>query len=174
MELTARQVQLVARPDGWPEPANFRLVEAALPELADGQVLVRNEYISVDPYMRGKLNDARSYTPPYQLHTAMDGGAVGAVVASRSPERAVGDVVVHQAGWRDLAVLDAARTRRVDLTVAPASAYLGVLGGTGFTAWVGLTEIAPIRSGETVFVSAAAGAVGSVAGQVARLRGATR
>lgn len=174
MELTARQVQLVARPDGWPEPANFRLVEAALPELSDGQVLVRNEYISVDPYMRGKLNDARSYTPPYQLHAAMDGGAVGAVVASRSPERAVGDVVVHQAGWRDLAVLDAARTRRVDLTVAPASAYLGVLGGTGFTAWVGLTEIAPVRSGETVFVSAAAGAVGSVAGQVARLRGATR
>lgn len=174
MELTARQVQLVARPEGWPEPADFRLVEVELPELSDGQVLVRNQYISVDPYMRGKMNDVRSYTPPYQLNAAMDGGAVGAVVASRSPERAVGDVVVHQAGWRDLAVLAAARTRPVDVSVLPASAYLGVLGGTGFTAWCGLTEITPVHSGETVFVSGAAGAVGSIAGQVARLRGATR
>ncbi|MPZ26140.1 MAG: zinc-binding dehydrogenase [Micromonosporaceae bacterium] len=174
MTLTARQVQVVSRPDGWPESGDFQLVEVAVPELSDGQLLVRNQFISVDPYMRGKLNDVRSYTPPYQLNAPMDGGAVGEVVASRSPERAVGDVVVHQAGWRDLAVLDAARTRRVDVTEAPASAYLGVLGGTGFTAWVGLTEIAPVRPGETVFVSAAAGAVGSIAGQVARLRGAAQ
>jgi hypothetical protein len=174
MAQISRQVQLVSRPSGWPEPENFRLVEAELPEPVEGQVLVRNRFISVDPYMRGKLNDARSYTPPYQLASAMDGGAVGEVVVSRSPDRAVGDVVVHQAGWRDRAVLAADRTRKVDLAVAPAPAYLGVLGGTGFTAWVGLTEIAPVQPGESVFVSAAAGAVGSIAGQVARQRGAAR
>jgi hypothetical protein len=173
MVVRSRQVQLVSRPAGWPEPDNFRLVETELPEPADGQVLVRNQFISVDPYMRGKLTDAPSYTPPYQLHAPMDGGAVGEVIASRSPDRAVGDVVAHQAGWRDLAVLDAARTRPVDVTLAPAPAYLGVLGATGFTAWVGLVEIAS-RAGETVFISAAAGAVGSIAGQVAKLRGAGR
>jgi hypothetical protein len=174
MVVRSRQVQLVSRPVGWPVPADFRLVEVDLPELADGQVLVRNEFLSVDPYMRGRMNDARSYTPPYQLDAPLDGAAVGEVVASRSADRAAGDVVLHQAGWRDYAVLDAARTRRVDVTVAPASAYLGVLGLTGFTAWVGLTEIAVPQPGETVFVSAAAGAVGSVAGQVAKLRGAGR
>jgi hypothetical protein len=173
-DLTARQVQLVSRPAGWPTPDDFRLVEVALPEPADGQVLVRNRFISVDPYMRGKLNDVRSYTPPYQLASPMDGGAVGEVVASASPKRAVGDVVVHEAGWRDYAVLDAARTRRVDVVAAPASAYLGVLGLTGFTAWVGLVEIAALEPGQVVFVSGAAGAVGSVAGQVAALRGASR
>lgn len=174
MTVTGRQVQLVSRPAGWPVPEDFRLVEVALPELAEGQVLVRNQFLSVDPYMRGRMNDVRSYVPPYQLHEPLDGGAVGEVVASRSPHRAVGDVVRHWAGWRDLAVLDAARTGTVDVSAAPASAYLGVLGGTGFTAWVGVTEIAALRPGETGFVSAAAGAVGSIAGQVARLRGAAR
>jgi hypothetical protein len=174
MGLVGRQVQLVSRPVGWPELDDFRLVETELPEPSGGQVLVRNQFISVDPYMRGRMNDLRSYTPPYRLNAPMDGGAVGEVVASRSPDRAVGEVVVHQAGWRDYAVLDAARTRRVDVAVAPAPAYLGVLGLTGFTAWVGLLEIAGLRPGETVFVSGAAGAVGSVAGQVAKLRGAAR
>lgn len=167
-------MQLVSRPVGWPTPDNFRLVETELPEPSEGQVLVRNQLISVDPYMRGRMNDVRSYVPPYQLDAPLDGGAVGEVVASRSPDRAVGEVVVHQAGWRDYAVLDAARTRRVDVTVAPASAYLGVLGGTGFTAWVGIVEIAAVKPGERVFVSGAAGAVGSVAGQVARQYGAAR
>lgn len=172
--LRGRQVRLVSRPVGWPQPDDFRLVEVEVPEPAEGQVLVRNQFISVDPYMRGKMNDVRSYTPPYELDAPMDGGAVGEVIASRSPERAVGDTVVHQSGWRDYAVLDADRTRTVDPTVAPASAYLGVLGGTGFTAWAGVVEIAAMRPGETVFVSGAAGAVGSIAGQVARLRGAAR
>jgi hypothetical protein len=169
-----RQVQLVSRPVGWPTPENFRLVEVELPDPADGQVLVRNQFISVDPYMRGKLNDVRSYTPPYQLAAPMDGAAVGEVVASAAPERTVGEIVLHQAGWRDYAVLDAAHTRLVDPSVAPASAYLGVLGTTGFTAWVGLVEIAALKQGDVVFVSGAAGAVGSIAGQIARLRGAAR
>jgi hypothetical protein len=173
-DLTARQVQLVSRPAGWPTADDFRLVEVDLPEPAAGQVLVRNQFISVDPYMRGKLNDVRSYTPPYQLAAPMDGGAVGEVIASAAPERAVGEVVVHQAGWRDYAVLDAARTRPVAAGPVPASAYLGVLGGTGFAAWVGLVEIAALAAGEVVFVSGAAGAVGSIAGQIARLRGAAR
>jgi NADPH-dependent curcumin reductase CurA len=174
MTLIGRQVQLVSRPVGWPKPDDFRLVEAAVPEPSDGQVLVRNQLISVDPYMRGRMNDVRSYTPPYQLNAPLEGGAVGEVIASRSPDRAVGDVVLHRAGWRDHAALDAARTRRIDVTAVPASAYLGALGGTGFTAWVGMTEIAVLRPGETVFVSGAAGAVGSIAGQVAMLRGAAR
>lgn len=170
----ARQVQLVSRPVGWPAPEDFRLVEVELPDLADGQVLVRNELISVDPYMRGRLNDARSYTPPYQLAAPMDGAAVGEIVASAAPARPVGEIVLHNAGWRDYAVLDATQTRRVDTSLAPASAYLGVLGVTGFTAWVGLVEIAALKRGDIVFVSGAAGAVGSVAGQIARLRGASR
>jgi NADPH-dependent curcumin reductase CurA len=171
---TGRQVQLVSRPSGWPRPEDFELVEVEVPEPANGQVLVRNQFISVDPYMRGKMNDVKSYTPPYQLSAPMDGPAVGEVIASGSPERSVGDLVVHQAGWRDYAVLDVARTRRVDASLAPASAYLSVLGLTGFTAWVGLVDVAAQAEGETVFVSGAAGAVGSVAGQGARLRGAAR
>ncbi len=172
--MKTRQVHLRSRPRGWPAPDDFALVEVALPEPAEGQVLVRNLYFSVDPYMRGRMNDVPSYVPPFALDAPMDGAAVGEVVVSRSPDRAVGDLVVHQAGWREHAVLDAARTRVVDPTVAPASAYLGVLGLTGFTAWVGITEVAAMVPGETVFVSAAAGAVGSVAGQIAKLRGAAR
>lgn len=171
---TGRQVHLVSRPDGWPQPSDFALVKVDVPEPGEGQVLVRNQFLSVDPYMRPKMNDVRSYTPPYELSAPMDGGAVGEVIASASPERAVGDVVVHQAGWREYAVLDAARTRTVDVSLAPASAYLGVLGLTGFTAWVGMVDIAAQQAGETVFVSGAAGAVGSVAGQIAKLRGAAR
>lgn len=169
-----RQIRLVSRPVGMPRPDDFRLVETEVPEPAEGQVLIRNHYLSVDPYMRGKMNDTASYTPPYQLNAPMDGGAVGEVIASRSPRRAAGDLVVHQAGWRDYAVVDARQTRRVDPDAAPASAHLGVLGGTGFTAWLGLVEIARLQPGEAVFVSAAAGAVGSVAGQIAALRGAGR
>src|SRR5690606_26857067 len=140
----------------------------------DGQVLVRNLFISVDPYMRGRMTDARSYVPPYRLHEPMDGAAVGEVVASRSPDRRVGDVVAHQSGWREYATLDAARTRVVDVDVAPPSAYLGVLGLTGFTAWVGVVEVAGVRPGETAFVSGAAGAGGSGAGPSGPERGAAR
>jgi NADPH-dependent curcumin reductase CurA len=171
---TGRQVHLVSRPAGWPQPTDFQLVKVDVDEPADGQVLVRNQYFSVDPYMRPKMNDVRSYTPPYALSAPMDGAAVGEVIASASPERAVGDIVVHQGGWREYATLDASRTLAVDTTAVPASAYLGVLGATGFTAWVGMVDIAAQAPGETVFVSGAAGAVGSVAGQIATLRGAAR
>ncbi len=171
---TTRQIHLASRPQGWPTAENFRLVEAELPELAEGQVLVRNTAMSVDPYMRGRMNDVRSYTPPFQLDQPLEGGAVGEVIASRSADRAVGDIVVHGLGWRADAVVDAAATRVVDTSLAPADAYLGALGMTGLTAWAGLTAVAGVQPGDTVFVSGAAGAVGSLAGQIAKQRGAAR
>lgn len=174
MSTTARQIHLASRPHGWPTPENFRTVDVELPELADGQVLVRNIAMSVDPYMRGRMNDVKSYTPPFQLDQPLDGGAVGEVVASRSSERAVGDVVLHGLGWRSHAVVDAATTRVVDTTLAPADAYLGALGMTGLTAWAGLTAVASFAPGDTVFVSGAAGAVGSLVGQIAKKLGAER
>jgi NADPH-dependent curcumin reductase CurA len=170
----SRQVHLVSRPTGWPSPENFSLVEVEVPELAPGEVLVRNTVMSVDPYMRGRMNDTRSYVPPFQLDAPLDGGAVGEVVASDADEIEVGQTVMHGLGWRDLAVVDASRVRPVDTTRAPASAYLGVLGMPGLTAYVGLTRIAQVSEGDTVFVSGAAGAVGSAAGQIARKLGAGR
>ncbi|MFC0529445.1 NADP-dependent oxidoreductase [Phytohabitans kaempferiae] len=172
--MKAREIHLASRPTGWPVPEDFRLVEVPVPPLEPGQVLVRNQVMSVDPYMRGRMDDVKSYMPPFQLDAPLDGAAVGEVIASESPDRGVGDIVVHNFGWRDLAVLPARRTRVVDVSVAPAEAHLGPLGGPGLTAYVGLVEIAPMKPGETVFVSGAAGAVGSLAGQIARLRGAGR
>ncbi|KUG57156.1 NADP-dependent oxidoreductase [Serinicoccus chungangensis] len=170
----AREVRLVARPHGWPEPSDFELATSELPELGDGQIRVRNELVSVDPYMRGRMNDTRSYVPPFELGRAMEGGAVGVVEESRAQGYAVGDHVLHQLGWREEAVVDAASARVVDTDAAPASAYLGVLGMTGLTAYAGLVRVARLREGDVVFVSGAAGAVGSVAGQVAKALGASR
>ena len=168
------QVQLVARPHGWPTPDDFRLEREMLDELAPGQVRVVNEFISVDPYMRGRMNDAKSYVPPFQLERAMTGGAVGRVVASRS-EIPVDSLVLHQQGWRDVAQGDAGGFQVVPrLPGAPSSVHLGILGMTGLTAYVGLTTIARMAPGDTVFVSGAAGAVGSAVGQFARLLGASR
>lgn len=172
--MRTREIHLRSRPHGWPTHENFSLVDAELAPLSPGQVLVRNVVMSVDPYMRGRMNDTRSYVPPFELGQPLDGGAVGEVVESRSEDLVVGDVVVHQLGWREHAVLDASQARKVDTSVAPASTYLGVLGMPGTTAWVGLTRIAELREGDTVFVSAAAGAVGSVVGQLARNLGAGR
>lgn len=169
-----RQIRLVSRPTGWPTHENFELVEVDVPALNPGQVLVRNTVMSVDPYMRGRMNDTRSYVPPFALGEPLDGGAVGEVVASEAPGLAVGDHVAHQLGWREHAVLDATQVRRIDTAHVPASAYLGVLGMPGLTAYVGLTRIAGLKEGDTVFVSGAAGAVGGVAGQVARNLGAGR
>jgi NADPH-dependent curcumin reductase CurA len=168
-----REIQLAARPDGWPTTDNFRLVEVELPEPVEGQVLVRNEVMSVDPYMRGRMNDVKSYVPPFQLDAALDGGAVGRVVESRSPDLAPGDLVLHGYGWRDYVVGEARRFRKVDPSI-PAGAYLGVLGMPGLTAYVGLLDIAAMKAGDTVFVSGAAGGVGSVVGQIAKLKGAAR
>lgn len=168
------QVQLVARPHGWPTPDDFRVERELLDELAPGQVRVVNEFISVDPYMRGRMNDAKSYVPPFQLERAMTGGAVGRVVASRS-EIPVDSLVLHQQGWRDVAQGDAGGFQVVPrLPGAPSSVHLGILGMTGLTAYVGLTTIARMAPGDTVFVSGAAGAVGSAVGQFARLLGASR
>jgi NADPH-dependent curcumin reductase CurA len=153
----------------------FDLVDVDLPDPTDGQIIVGNQYMSVDPYMRGRMTDAKSYVPPYELGKAMEGGAVGEVVASASPDLAVGDIVLHGLGWRDLALVPAKGARKIDpVEGVQTSAYLGVLGTTGLTAYVGLLDIAQIKAGDTVFVSGAAGAVGSVAGQIAKARGAAR
>ncbi|MGN9836862.1 NADP-dependent oxidoreductase [Nonomuraea sp. H19] len=169
-----REIRLAARPFGEPRLEDFELAVTAVPEPADGQVLVRNTWMSVDPYMRGRMDDRESYMPPFELGAPLDGAAVGEVVASRSPLVPVGATVVHFLGWREYAVLDAAAATVVDTGLAPAEAYLGALGSTGLTAYAALTEVAPVREGDVVFVSAAAGAVGSVAGQLARKLGASR
>ncbi|MFL6077057.1 MAG: NADP-dependent oxidoreductase [Mycobacteriales bacterium] len=174
MTVRSREYHLASRPVGWPTEDDFELVTIELPEPGDGEVLVRNDHLSVDPYMRGRMNDVKSYVPPYQIGEPMEGGAVGVVVASRAPELAEGDHVVHQLGWREYAHGPAKRFLKIDPELAPPPAYLGVLGTTGLTAYAGLVDVARLREGDTVFVSGAAGAVGSVAGQIAKLRGAAR
>ncbi len=174
MTSTTREIHLTSRPHGWPTHDNFRMTEVALPDLRPGQVKVRNTVMSVDPYMRGRMNDTRSYIAPFQVGAPLDGGAIGEVVESRDETLHVGDVVLHGLGWREHAVLDADQARAVDTTLAPATAYLGVLGMPGMTAYAGLTRVAGLREGDTVFVSGAAGAVGSAAGQIARNLGAAR
>jgi NADPH-dependent curcumin reductase CurA len=170
-----KEIRLASRPTGWPTAANFEIAETPVPAAGDGQVLIRNLYMSVDPYMRGRMNDAKSYIAPFQVGAPLDGAAIGEVVESRAEGIEVGAVVAHGYGWREYAVADANRVRVVDPAAAPTlSAYLGLLGMTGLTAYVGLLDIARFREGDTVFVSGAAGAVGSVAGQIARLRGAKR
>ncbi|MBZ6250294.1 NADP-dependent oxidoreductase [Streptomyces olivaceus] len=169
-----RAWHLVTRPVGWPKPEDFALVEAEVPAPRDGQVLVRNLYVSVDPYMRGRMSAAKSYADPYELNKPMLGGAVGEVVASRAEGFAVGDHVLHSFGWREYAALDAKNAVKVDPDAAPLSTYLGVLGMTGLTAYVGLLRTASFQEGDTVFVSGAAGAVGSQVGQIAKLKGASR
>lgn len=168
-----RQVWLVRRPppQGWLSEEDFRLVETALLQPAEGQLLVRNHWLSLDPYMRGRMNAARSYAPPQPLNEVMLGGTAGEVVASRHPDFAVGERVVGRLGWQEYALSDGSGLRRVDAGRFPLSAYLGVLGMPGVTAWVGLMDICLPRAGETVVVTAAAGAVGSVVGQLARLQG---
>ncbi|MFD8480684.1 NADP-dependent oxidoreductase [Kitasatospora sp. NPDC059673] len=171
---TGREWHLAARPQGWPVPGDFALVEAPVRQPGPGEITVRNAYLSVDPYMRGRMNDVKSYVPPYALGAPMDGGAVGHVVASNAEGFRVGDAVLHGLGWREYATVDAARTVKVDPELAPLSAYLGVLGMPGLTAYAGLLEVASFRAGDIVFVSGAAGAVGSLVGQIARLKGAKR
>jgi NADPH-dependent curcumin reductase CurA len=171
---TGRAWYLTSRPQGWPTPADFALRSDAIPALNPGQVLVENLYLSVDPYMRGRMDDAESYIPPFELNQPMDGGAIGVVLASKADGIAVGDHVQHLLGWREFAVLDAEAATVVDAQVAPLTTYFSVLGITGLTAYAGLLRVAELKKGETVFVSGAAGAVGSQAGQLARLMGAAR
>ncbi len=170
-----RQIILASRPSGWPNASNFALTETERPQLAGGQVRVRNLFLSVDPYMRGRMNDVKSYVPPFRVGEPLEGGAVGTVTESRSPDLAVGDLVLHMLGWRDEAVLPARAARKVPPAAGLSpSVYLGALGMPGLTAYVGLLDIAALAPGDVVFVSGAAGAVGSLAGQIARLRGAAR
>jgi NADPH-dependent curcumin reductase CurA len=172
---TTRIVTLAARPSGRPTAENFRLEELPVPELADGQLLVRNAYMSVDPAMRGRMDETEMhYTTNFSIGGPLDGSAVGRVIGSRAAEFSEGDFVRHRLGWRDFAVVDASAASRVDPAVAPLSTWLGVLGQTGFTAYAGLRRAGDLQKGDTVFVSAAAGAVGSAAGQFARLLGAAR
>ena len=169
-----KQWHLVSRPSGEPTADNFRLVEATLPELQDGQVLVRQHFMSLDPYMRGRMNEGKSYAQPQPLNAVMQGGAVGEVVASKNPAFQPGDKLVGPGGWQQYALVEAAQAglwHKVDATRVPLSAYLGAVGMPGVTAWVGLKTIIEPKAGETVVVSAASGAVGSVVGQLAKSMG---
>jgi NADPH-dependent curcumin reductase CurA len=176
MTSTALEVRLASRPQGWPTEDNFEIAEVEIPTPGEGQILVRNVVMSVDPYMRGRMNDVKSYVPPFQVGAPLEGGAVGEIVAIGEgvTTLAVGDNVLHGLGWRDYAVVPAAHTVKVDPTVAPLSAYLGVLGMPGLTAYAGLLATAEFKPGDVVFVSGAAGAVGQLVGQIARLKGASR
>ena len=173
---TSTQIHLANRPTGVPTPDNFATVRAELPALADAEVRVQNAFISVDPYMRGRMSAAKNYVAPYSVDEVMSGAAVGHVVESRSPDLPEGTVVLHQMGWRDIAQGPATAFRRVDPPSEdmPLSLYLGLLGMPGLTAYVGLTRIAELKERESVFVSGAAGAVGTAVGQFARLLGATK
>ena len=171
---TNQQIHLVSRPDKEATLENFKLVEATVPELKDGQVLVRHHFMSLDPYMRGRMNDAKSYAAPQPLNSVMQGGTVGEIVASKNVGFAVGDKVVGFGGWQQFSVVDAGTPgvlRKVDTTHIPLSAYLGAVGMPGVTAWYGLTQICKPAPGKTIVVSAASGAVGSVVGQLAKARG---
>ncbi|MFI8340131.1 NADP-dependent oxidoreductase [Streptomyces sp. NPDC085639] len=171
----SREWHLVRRPQGWPVAEDFALREVPVSaEPAAGRILVRNLHMSVDPYMRGRMNDVKSYIPPFQLDEPMQGGAVGEIVASSAEGFAVGEHVLHPFGWREYADLDAAHAVKVDGSLAPLSAYLGVLGMPGLTAYAGLFEVASFKEGDSVFVSGAAGAVGSLVGQFAKIKGASR
>ena len=170
----AKAWHLMRRPQGMPVPADFALKDLGLPELGDDMVRVANRWLSVDPYMRGRMNDVKSYVPPFALDAAMEGGAVGEVVESRDPGFKPGDVVLHMAGWRDEAVVPASALNKLPAIpgVEP-QAFLGNLGLTGGTAYFGLLEAASAKQGDIVFVSAAAGAVGSAVVQIAKAKGMT-
>ncbi|OCS49213.1 NADP-dependent oxidoreductase [Ralstonia pickettii] len=171
MSKTYQRIVLASRPQGAVTPDNFRLETVELPELQEGQVLVRNHFLSLDPYMRGRMNDSKSYAQPQPLDEVMIGGTVGVVEASKNPSFAVGDAVVGMFGWQEVGVSDGRGIQKVDTRHIPLSAYLGSVGMPGVTAWYGLNKIMHPKPGQTVAVSAASGAVGSVVGQLAKLKG---
>jgi NADPH-dependent curcumin reductase CurA len=174
MTVSTREWQLAARPEGEPTPADFRLVDVERPDPADGQIVVSMLAMSVDPYMRGRMRSGPSYAAAWEVGETMSGGAVGRVIASRAPAVPEGSLILADAAWRDIAVLDAAHVAVLPETPGiPPSYYLGVLGMPGLTAYAGLFRLADFREGDAVFVSGAAGAVGSLVGQFARLRGAS-
>lgn len=171
---TSREIRLKSRPTGAPTADNFELASVALGAPADGQILVRNRWMSVDPYMRGRMMDRKSYVPPFAIGEALQGGAVGEVVASAADGFAAGDLVLSMNGWREGFLAPANTVEKLPAgTGAPEQAFLGVLGMPGMTAWAGLLEIGQPKAGETVFVSGGAGAVGSTVAQIAKLKGCT-
>ncbi len=174
MSIINRQILLASRPQGEPGAENFRLVEAPVAPLADGQVLVKHHFLSLDPYMRGRMNDAKSYAAPQPLDQVMIGGTAGEVVESKNPHFQAGDKVVGMGGWQEYAVVEANQRgvlQKVDTTHVPLSAYLGAVGMPGVTGWYGLVKIIAPKAGETIVVSSAAGAVGGAVGQLAKVRG---
>jgi len=166
-----REIVLAARPQGEPKESDFELRDAPEPELADGEVLVRNVFVSVDPYMRSRMTGIRTYVDGYDVGAAIDGGAVGRVVASRQEGLTEGDWVSSMLGWREGGIVSGSAVRKLDPALAPPSTALGALGMPGFTAWIGLEEIGQVKEGETIYVSGAAGAVGSAAVQIAKRKG---
>jgi hypothetical protein len=165
-----REIRLASRPNGLPTAANFTLARTELEPLQDQQVLVRNLFMSVDPYMRGRMNEGKSYVPPFELDKPLNGGAVGEVVESNAREFKPGDAVTSSLGWREFFIASPRELHAVSREIQPLSVYLGVLGMTGMTAWAGL-DLVEVKAGDVIFVSGAAGAVGNVAGQLAKLRG---
>jgi NADPH-dependent curcumin reductase CurA len=172
MPETARRIVLASRPVGEPKPSDFRLEEFAVPQPGPGELLLRTKFLSLDPYMRGRMSDAPSYAKPVGVGEVMEGGTINEVVASNNDKYAVGDIVLAHTGWQTHALSKGAGLRKLDPSVAPVSTALGVLGMPGMTAYTGLLEIGQPKEGETVVVSAASGAVGSVVGQIARIKGA--
>jgi NADPH-dependent curcumin reductase CurA len=168
---TYQRIVLASRPEREVKSENFRLETVPLPAMKDGEVLVRNHYLSLDPYMRGRMDDVKSYAPPQPLGEVMIGGTAGEVIESRSQALQAGDKVIGMLGWAEMGVSDAQSLRKVDTNHVPLTAYLGPAGMPGITAWYGLTQIIDPKPGETIAISAAAGAVGSVVGQLAKLRG---
>jgi NADPH-dependent curcumin reductase CurA len=166
-----RRFVLASRPTGMPTEENFRLESTEIPEPRDGGIVAKTLYLSLDPYMRGRMNDVPSYTPPVALDAIMVGGTVGQVIASRAPDLAEGDIVAGQGGWQEYFALKADQVTKVDPSIAPISTAVGVLGMPGLTAYAGLAEIGKPKEGETVVVSAAAGAVGQIVGQIAKIKG---
>ncbi|OYW77754.1 MAG: NADP-dependent oxidoreductase [Verrucomicrobia bacterium 12-59-8] len=169
-EITSREVHLISRPKRLPEVSDFEITQTKLEPLQDQQVLVRNLFMSVDPYMRGRMNEGKSYVPAFELNKAMEGGAVGEVVESRASEFKVGDVVTSNYGWREYFIASPKELHGVSKDIQPLSIYLGTLGMTGMTAWAGL-KLGEVKAGDVIYISGAAGAVGSVAGQLAKLKG---
>ncbi len=170
--LLNQQILLASRPAGLPTPDNFRIVDTPVPDPADGQLLLEVLYLSLDPYMRGRMDDAKSYARPVDIGAVMEGGTVARVIASNHPEFKAGDIVLSHSGWQRYALSDGENLRKLDPALAPISTALGVLGMPGFTAWAGLLQIGQPKPGETVVVAAASGAVGSAVGQIARIHGA--
>lgn len=169
----SREIRLASRPAGFPAPENYALAETALGEPGPGEVLVRNTVMSVEPYMRGRMNDTKSYVPPFALGAPLQGGAVGFVVESNDASLPAGTWVQSLLGWREYALAPAGEFQKIDTSLAPASAYLGVLGVPGLTAWAGLKIVGEMKPSDVVFISSAAGAVGSIAGQLVKLGGGT-